>query len=88
MRAYRCDACRKVFMLPDKLMDSYGRDDDTFLDVHIPGSLYIYLGDGRGTDLDLCKDCLEKVVTTIECIGGNAEFTKTLNLFYKEEVHE
>lgn len=88
MRAYRCDACRKMFMLPDNSLNFSGIEDDGLDDCHIPGNIYIYHSNGVATSLDLCKDCLEKVVLTIERIGGNTELKKTIELFYKDEVHE
>lgn len=88
MRAYRCDACGKMFMLPDNSLNFSGIEDDDLSDCHIPGYLYIYHSRGMATSIDLCKDCLEKVVLTIERIGGNAELAKTIDLFYKDEVNE
>lgn len=88
MRAYRCDACRKMFMLPDNSLNFSGIEDDDLNDCRIPGNLYIYHSRGMVTSIDLCKDCLEKVVLTIDRISGNAELEKAIKLFYREEVHE
>ena len=78
MRAYRCDACQKMFMLPDNDLGV----------CQVPGNLYIYRPHGMSISFDLCKDCLEKVVLTIERISGNAEMAKTMDLFYRDEVNE
>ena len=88
MRAYRCDACQKMFMLPDNSLNFSGIEDDDLSDCHIPGNLYIYYPHGNSISIDLCKDCLDKVVLTIERISGNTELKKTIELFYQEEVQK
>ena len=88
MRAYRCDACGKMFMIPYNSLNFSGIEDDDLDDRHIPGNLYIYYPHSVPTNLDLCKDCLEKVMATITRISGNAEMAKTMDLFYKDEVNK
>lgn len=62
MRAYRCDACHKIFLLPD---DNYDNDEN----VRSPAAeIYIYKKRGVANVAELCPDCLRSVLETIENI--------------------
>lgn len=68
MRAYKCDACGQVFLLPDNSLNFSGPEDDDIDDVHVPGQLYIYRRSGVATCMDLCKDCLDKMMDSVQHI--------------------
>ena len=64
MRAYRCDACHKMYLLPD----TYEGDDCEPVTNIPPSQLQIYTRRGVFTYMDLCEDCLEKVMNVIGVI--------------------
>ena len=63
MRAYRCDACHKIFLIPN----DYYEDEEN---VRAPaGVIYIYQRKGVAISFDLCEKCLGKVVNEVEKIS-------------------
>lgn len=68
MRAYKCDACGKVFLLPDASSYYEGLEDD-LPESHIPYDLYVYHDRGVATCYDICKSCGERIMKTIEEIN-------------------
>ena len=69
MRAYKCDACGKIFLLPDSYLNFEGPEDDDLTDLHVPVNLYIYRDHGISPCYDICKSCGERIMKTIEEIN-------------------
>ena len=69
MRAYKCDACGIVFLLPDGSLNFEGPEDDDLTDSHIPVNLYVYHDHGIATCYDICQSCGERIMKTIEEIN-------------------
>ena len=57
MRAYKCDACGELFLLPSTL------DEDPFESTSvIPMNIWIVRPAGQqDAHLDICKECSEKI---------------------------
>ena len=69
MRAYKCDCCGKVYLLPDNSLNFRGPEDDDISESHVPFDLYAYHDRGIATCYDICKSCGERIVKTIEEIN-------------------
>ena len=69
MRAYKCDACGKVFLLPDTAYNSEGFEDDDLPTPHVPFSFDVYHDRGIATFYDICQNCGERIMKTIEEIN-------------------
>ena len=56
MRAYRCDACGRIVLLP-----SFSNGEMTY----IPGEIYIYHQKGMHENVELCDECLADVMDKV-----------------------
>ena len=88
MRAYRCDACGRVFLLPNNCLNFEGPEDDDFDDAHIPMNLYLYKDRGVATCYDICKECANRILREVNKIGGEYKTKQEFELFPETEVHE
>lgn len=70
MRAYKCDACGKIFLMKDSSLNFEGPEDfEDYTDEHIPINLYYYPDHGIATCYDICKECGDRLMKTIEEIN-------------------
>lgn len=88
MRAYKCDACGRVFLLPNNCLNIEGPDDDEFDDAHVPMDLYLYREHGVATCYDICKECANHILREIEKISNAHNFKREMKLFSGIEVCE
>ena len=87
MRAYRCDACGRVFLLPNNCLNFEDSDDD-FDDAHVPMDLYLYREHGVATCYDICKECANRILKEVNKISGEHKTKQEFELFPETEVHE
>ena len=68
MRAYRCDICKHVYLMPETRF--VGDDGIEYDDVNsaMPAELNIYPQRGMVESYDICKDCLDKLLDFIETV--------------------
>ena len=88
MRAYKCDACGRVFLLPNNCLNFEGPDDDEFDDAHVPMDLYLYREHGVATCYDICKECANRILKEINKISSEHKTKREFELFPETEVHE
>lgn len=88
MRAYMCDACGKVFLLPGNCLNFEDLDDDDFDDTHVPMNLYLYREHGVATCCDICKECANRILKEVNKISGEYKTRREFELFPETEVHE
>ena len=65
MRAYQCDACGRLFLLPDNSLNFEGPDDDELPDSHVPMNLYHYHSHGIATCYDICQECADEILALV-----------------------
>ena len=66
-KAYQCDICNKVYLVPDVAIDNGFMDSDSFYNS-VPAELIIYHWKNQTESLDICKDCLDKLINYINTI--------------------
>ena len=88
MRAYKCDACGRVFLLPNNCSNFEGPDDDDLDDAHVPMDLYLYKDRGVATCYDICKECANRILREVNKIGSEYKTRREFELFPGTEVHE
>jgi DNA-directed RNA polymerase subunit RPC12/RpoP len=89
MRAYRCDACGRLFLLPDNSLNFEGPDDDELPDSHIPMSLYYDYNHGIATThYDICRECANRILREVNKISSEYKTRREFELFPETEVHE
>ena len=88
MRAYKCDACGRVFLLPNNCLNFEGPDDDEFDDAHIPMYLYLYREHGVAACYDICKECANRILREVNKISAEHKTKREFELFPETEVHE
>ena len=69
MRAYRCDICRQVYLIPD--------DPDNKYMYGIPAELTIYQQNGHDESADICGNCLTKILNFVKEIAPAEESENT-----------
>lgn len=64
MNAYMCDACRKLFILP--------QDEETGVYQRIPMTIYISEDEPPTyqKSVDICDDCSKKILNLIDLINA------------------
>lgn len=88
MRAYKCDACGRVFLLPDNSLNFEGPEDNDIPEDHVPATLYHYSNKGIATCYDLCKECTGRILQEIERIHFNYQSKREFEFAPKNEVYE
>lgn len=79
MRAYKCDACGRVFVLKDNPCTDEER---------IPMDIYVYHDHDVDTCYNICKECAEKILQEMERLHFNQQTKWEFEFAHQSEVHE